>query len=150
MRTSLKIVIAGLIGGFISEGFLGGLFVSSFIKDILYNPDLQSQLFLDITPTRNVPISVIGIIVLSIIHAWLFNILAPSMPGRTWIRKGLFWGFAIWAMFWLFQEWFIYHTLLQEPILLNLLELTILLIGSLIEGVVIAWILRKEVALISR
>ena len=47
-------------------------------------------------------------------------------------------------MYWLFQEWFIYHTLLGEPILLNLLELAILFIGSLMEGVIIAFFLARR------
>lgn len=47
-------------------------------------------------------------------------------------------------MYWLFQEWFIYHTLLHEPILLNLLEPAILLVGSLVEGLIIAWFLYEE------
>ena len=75
---------------------------------------------------------------LSIVHGWLFAILSASIPGRTWLRKGLFWGVAIWAMYWVFQEWFIYHTLLDEPVLLCLFELSILLLGSLVEGVLIA------------
>jgi hypothetical protein len=69
--------------------------------------------------------------------------LEPSIPGRTWVKKGLFWGMAIWAMFWVFQEWFIYHTLFGEPIILNLLELAVLLAGSLVEGLVISFILRN-------
>lgn len=44
----------------------------------------------------------------------------------------------IWAMYWLFQEWFVYVTLLQEPPILAGLELAILLLGSMLEGVVIA------------
>jgi len=47
-------------------------------------------------------------------------------------------------MFWVFQEWFIYHTLLGEPLALNLLELAILLAGSLVEGLVIAFILARK------
>lgn len=47
-------------------------------------------------------------------------------------------------MYWVFQEWFVYHTLLLEPLLLNLLELVILLIGSIIEGLIISWFLYYE------
>lgn len=82
-----------------------------------------------------------GLVVLSVIHAWLFWVLQPSIPGSNWVRKGLFWSGVIWAMYWLFQEWFIYHTLLNEPWLLNFLELAILLTGSLAEGLVIAYML---------
>jgi len=144
-NNALKIVIAGLLGGFIGNGVLGAVFSSPPIKSILYNPEIQSKLFLEITPTRNVPVSVGGLVVLSIIHGWLFSIFKPAIPGQTWLRKGLFWGLTIFLMYWLFQEWFIYNTLLGEPILLNLLELSILLAGSVVEGVIIALLLARGI-----
>ncbi len=140
----LKIIFTGLLAGLVSEGILGTLFVNPFIKSILYNPDIQSQLFIDITPQRNLAVSIIGVIVLSVIHAWLYTVFVKSIPGTTWVKKGLFWGLTIWLMFWVFQEWFIYHTLLAEPLILNALELTILLIGSFVEGLIIAFVFRKE------
>ncbi|MDX6768574.1 MAG: hypothetical protein SF051_03520 [Elusimicrobiota bacterium] len=142
---SARIVVSGLVGGFIGNGVLGALFSSSPIQRMLYNPEWQSELFIAITPKRNVPVSVAGLVVLSTIHAWLFSILMPSIPGRTWPRKGLFWGFSIWLMYWLFQEWFIYNTLLGEPLFLNALELVILLLGSLVEGVAIAFFWRADI-----
>lgn len=140
----IRIIISGLSAGFISEGVLGGLFMSPFIQTILYNPVLQGKLFLEVTPTRNVFISVLGLVILSIAHSWLYTIFLPSIPGKRWVKKGLFWGMTIWLMYWVFQEWFIYHTLLNEPLLLNLVELIILLAGSLIEGLVIAAFFKKE------
>ncbi|HCS20330.1 MAG TPA: hypothetical protein DIW47_07180 [Bacteroidetes bacterium] len=134
----IKIIYSGLIAGIVSEGFLGGVFMSSPIQKILYNPDWQSKLFLEITPTRDLFPSIAGIVVLSIAHSWLFTVFQKAIPGNTWMNKGLFWGFTIWLMYWVFQEWFIYHTLLQEPILLTLVELTILLLGSFIEGLIIS------------
>jgi hypothetical protein len=143
----LKIILAGLIGGFVGNGMMGAIFSSTLINSILYNPEIQSQLFIEITLKRNIPVSVIGLVVLSVIHAWLFSIFQPSIPGGTWFRQGLFWGLTIFLMFWLFQEWFIYHTLLGEPVILNLLELSILLLGSLVEGVIIAFFLARDAAL---
>ena len=140
----VKILLAGLVGGFVGNGVLGALFSSPPIQSILYNPEWQSPLFIAITPKRNIPVSVAGLVMLSVIHAWLFNVFMPSIPGQTWLRKGLFWGVTIWAMYWLFQEWFIYNTLLGEPLLLNALELLILLSGSLVEGVVIALFLARR------
>ena len=146
MKSSwFRVIVAGLAGGFVGNGVLGALFSSPPVHRVLYDPAIQSALFIEITPTRNIPVSVAGLVVLSIIHAWLFAILRSSIPGATWFRKGLFWGIVIWSMYWLFQEWFIYHTLLGEPLLLNFLELTILLAGSLIEGVVIAYIVGASV-----
>lgn len=140
----LKVSLAGLIGGFIGNGILGALFSSPPIKAILYNPAWQSQLFIEVTPKRDVPLSVAGLVVLSMVHSWLFAVFMPSIPGTTWWKKGLFWGLTICSMYWLFQEWFIYHTLLGEPLFLNFLELTILLIGSLAEGLVIAFFLARN------
>jgi hypothetical protein len=144
MRSNLaKIVLAGLSGGFLGNGVLGLLFSLPPITSILYDPAIQSRLFIELTPARNIPLSVGGLILLSVIHAWLFSVLRPAIPGASWIKKGMFWGVVIWLMFWVFQEWFIYHTLLGEPILLNLFELFILLLGSLAEGVVIAFVLAR-------
>lgn len=145
-----KIVIAGLVGGFVGNGVLGALFSSAPIKAVLYDPGLQSRLFIEVTPQRNVPVSVAGLVLLSVIHAWLFSVLRPSVPGGTWLKQGLFWGFVIWSIYWLFQEWFIYHTLLAEPLLLNALELLLLLVGSLVEGVIIAAVLARNQAASAR
>ena len=141
---AVKIVVAGLLGGFVGNGVLGAVFSSAPVQAILYNPEWQSTLFIEITPQRNIPVSVAGLVVLSVVHAWLFSVFQPSIPGRTWLRKGLFWGVTIWAMYWLFQEWFIYNTLLGEPLLLNVLELSILMLGSLVEGAVIAFFWRAD------
>jgi len=141
---TFKIIYSGIIAGFISEGVLGVLFMSSPIQKILYNPNWQSKLFLEVTPTRDLLPSIIGIVILSISHSWLFSVLQKSIPGKNWINKGVFWGMTIWLMYWVFQEWFIYHTLLHEPILLNLVELTILLLGSLVEGLIISKLLFEK------
>lgn len=141
MKKYIQIVLSGLLGGFISEGFLGAMFTSGPVQKILYNPEIQSKIFIDVTPTRDLVPSIVGIVVLSIAHSWLFTVFQPSIPGTSRLSKGLFWGFTIWLMYWVFQEWFIYHTLLREPLLLNALELTILLFGSFIEGLIIAFML---------
>lgn len=140
----LRIFIGGITAGFISEGIMGAIFSSSPVQAILYNPSIQSKLFMEITPLRNLLISVTGMIILSIIHSWLYYRIILPLNFKSWIRSGLFWGSIIWAMYWVFQEWFIYHTLLNEPLMLCLLELTILLAGSFIEGLIIAFIFKKK------
>lgn len=144
MNKTFRVLVAGLLGGFVGNGILGALFSLPLIKGILYDPSIQSELFIEVTPVRNIPLSVSGLVILSIIHAYFFSIFQESIPGRTWVKKGLFWGFTIWSMYWLFQEWFIYHTLFGEPLILNFLELIILLSGSLVEGLIIAAILGKN------
>ena len=142
----IRSVVAGLLGGFIGNGVLGALFSIPLIRSILYDPELQSRLFIEITPKRNILVSVAGLVVLSAIHGWFYAVLRPSIPGITWARKGLFWGYLIWAMYWLVQEWFIYHTLFEEPLILNLLELVLLLAGSLIEGLIISFMVERKVS----
>lgn len=132
---------AGCIGGFAGNALLGALFSSPLIRDALYHPDWQSPLFIEVTQQRDIAVSVIGLILLSGLHGLLFEQLWPSIPGRSWLARGLLFGAAVWATYWLFQEWFIYVTLFKEPLLLAFLELAILLGGSLVEGTVIAWLL---------
>jgi hypothetical protein len=136
--TNLRFILAGLLAAFVANGFLGVLFSSSIVQTILYDPQLQSELFLTITPTRNIPVSVAGLIALGGIHGYLFRMLESSLPGNILWKKGVAWGVFIWATYWLAQEWFIYITLLGEPIMLALFELLILFCGSILEGVLIA------------
>lgn len=144
-RNSLvKSLTAGWVGGFVGNGFLGAMFSMPWVLAILYDRNLQSELFMAVTPTRNIPVSVAGLVVLCGLHGLFFDILKRAIPGDTWIKRGLWWGVGLWATFWLAQEWFIYVTLLREPVLLACVELVILLGGSLIEGVVIAAILDRR------
>ena len=81
---TIKIIYTGLLAGFVSEGFLGAVFMSTPIQNILYNPQWQSKLFLEITPMRDFVPSVVGLVVLTVIHSWLFTIFQQSMPGENW------------------------------------------------------------------
>ena len=140
MSSTLRAAGAGIAGGFVGNALLGVLFTSPPIQAILYNEELQSALFLEVTPTRDVAYSVAGLILLSAIHGLLFRQFVSAIPGQTCWSKGLAWGGVVWAMYWLFQEWFIYHTLLREPLALATFELAILLVGSIAEGLVIAFL----------
>ncbi|HUT40963.1 MAG TPA: hypothetical protein VM011_06425 [Gammaproteobacteria bacterium] len=142
-QTILRSLVAGWAGGFAGNALLGALFSSPWVREILYNPEVQSQLFISLTPQRNIALSVAGLVVLSGLHGVLFAILRPSIPGESWIGKGVWWGLALWVVYWLAQEWFIYITLLGEPMGLAAFELGILLAGSLVEGVVIAGLLMR-------
>ncbi|MFN2375953.1 MAG: hypothetical protein ABR538_05420 [Candidatus Binatia bacterium] len=141
-----KASFAGIAGGLAGNGILGLLFSSDPVRSVLYNENLQSKLFISLTPERDLPYSVGGLIVLSAAHGLLFEMLHPALPGRSWFLKGVAWGGIIWLMYWVFQEWFIYHTLLGEPLLLAAFELLILLTGSLVEGIAIAALLRERTA----
>lgn len=134
---------AGLLGGFVGNALLGLLFTRRFVNGILYDPTRQSALFLSVTPQRNVALSVIGLIVLSSLHGWLFARVRKTLPEWTWWAKGCVFGTWIWMIFWLPQEWFVYVTLLGEPVSLASFELVLLLGGSIVEGIVIATVVEK-------
>lgn len=129
---------AGVLGGFLGNGFLGLMFTRDFVRSVLYDAERQSQLFLTVTPTRDVAVSVAGLVALSALHGWLFFWCRDALWGRSWWAKGCTFGVAIWGVYWLFQEWFVYVTLLREPLALAAFELVILLGGALVEGVAIA------------
>jgi len=144
MSLKFKALLSGMVGGFIGNGILGALFSVGPLKALLYDPNIQSKLFLEITPLRNIPASVAGLVILSAFHGLLFLIFKPSIPGTNWQKKGMFWGLTIWLLFWVPQEWFIYHTLLMEPLLLNLAELMVLAIGCFAEGLIIARLMNDK------
>lgn len=137
----MRALIGGWAGGFAGNALLGALFSAPWVRRILYDPEVQSATFLALTPQRDIAVSVAGLVALSGIHGLLFSVLRPSIPGSGWVRKGVSWGVITWAMYWLFQEWFVYVTLLREPLPLAAVELAILLLGSLVEGLAIARIL---------
>lgn len=134
----VRAVAAGWLGGLIGNAALGIAFSTAWLKSLLFDPRLQSAAFIELALERDVAISVAGLVLLSGIYGALYAVLAPAIPGRTTLRKGLFWGVAIWVAYWLPQEWFVYVTLLREPIALALVELAVLLGGSLLQGLVIA------------
>ncbi|MBU0679740.1 MAG: hypothetical protein KJ626_16685 [Verrucomicrobia bacterium] len=138
VRRVVWLLVSGVVAGVVGHGAMGLIFYSPPMQALLYMDPVQSEIFLSICQPRNIPTCAAGIILLSILHAVFFAVFQPSIPGRTWFRKGIFWGFTIWALYWLFQEWLLYTMLLGVPILMNIVELSVLLIGSLVEGVMIA------------
>ena len=90
-----KIILADWLGRFLGNGVLGVIFSLPAVQAIPYDPDLQSKLFIEVTPLRNIPVSVAGLVVLSVIHSWLFSVFSFSIPGRTGIQKDTLWGLTI-------------------------------------------------------
>lgn len=52
-NNAVKIIVAGLVGGFIGNGVLGALFSSPPVHSVLYNSEWQSQLFIDMILRRS-------------------------------------------------------------------------------------------------
>lgn len=131
-------IVAGWVGAFAGNALLGFAFTSPWVTAWLLDPALQSAAFLELARTRNVSLSVAGLVVLGAIPGWAYVRLRAAVPGGTAWKRGLWWGLLLWALYWLPQEWFIYVTLLREPLPLAALELMILLAGCLLQGAIIA------------
>lgn len=101
----------------------------------------NNQRYMDTASQMNLPIAIIGLILLSTIHAVIFAFIGGALPGSTWLGRGIVFGVMIWLLFWLFQEWFAFHCLLGVRLSLNSFRLLVLLIGAIIEGVIISWII---------
>jgi hypothetical protein len=63
-HNGVKILLAGA-GGFVGNGVLGAFFSSASVRNLLYKPELQSRFFIELTPQRDVGISVADLVVLS-------------------------------------------------------------------------------------
>jgi hypothetical protein len=146
LNVYLTIIVAGLLGGFISNAFIGFILTRAFVHRVL-NPDKHTTHYREASTGIRLPIAIGGLITLTIIHAWLFYILCGSLPGSTWLPKGLAWGFVIWLMYWVFQEWFSFRMLFGLPALHSLFRLVVFLLAAFIEGMIIAFLMHLFVNL---
>lgn len=134
-----KTVVAGLTAGFASQMVMAPLFLNPVTQGILYNPQLQSRIFLEITPLRNIVPSVIGLMLWGIVPAFLYQRLDIRSDKKT--VRGVYLALWIWLLYWLPQEWFIYVTLLGEPLHLAAFELLLTAIGTIVQGLILVWML---------
>lgn len=131
----VRTALWGLLAAFVSQGLMGVLFLNPWTQGLLYHEQWQSLLYRQVTPQRDLLPSIVGLVVWGLIPAFLHRRLAPS--GSPW-RAGLATATWIWLLFWLPQEWFIYVTLLGEPLPLAGLELVLAALGSLAQGLLLA------------
>ena len=129
----LKIVLGGLAAGFLSNAVIGFVMTRKQIHALLTSPTRNSATYVDVTAKINLPVAISGLVALSVIHAWDFTVLSPSLPGDTWAIHGLAFGGLIWLFFWLFQEWFSFRNLLKVPLAISALRLCVLAGGAAIE-----------------
>lgn len=120
---------------------MGLLFLNPWTQSLLYHADWQSLLYRQVTPQRDLLPSIVGLVVWGVVPAFLHRRLA--LPGSPW-RAGLATATWIGLLFWLPQEWFIYVTLLGEPLPLAALELLFAALGCLVQGWLLAFGLRER------
>lgn len=136
-----RTILVGLVAGFVSQGVMGALFLNPWIQPLLYDPTWQSRLYREITPLRDLVPSIVGLVVWGVVPALLHRRLAPTTA--PWVA-GLATGAWIWALYWLPQEWFVYVTLLGEPLPLAGVELLLAAVGCAVQGLILGWGLKSR------
>lgn len=136
----IRIVSAGLLAGAVSNAVVGLIFTRKPVHAMMHDSSRNSRKYIDVATQMNLPVAIIGLILLSVIHSVIFAFIGAALPGSTWLTRGIIFGVMIWLFFWLFQEWFAFHCLLSVPISINSFRLVVLLIGAVIEGIIISWI----------
>lgn len=131
-----RVVLVGLLAGFVSQGVMGALFMNPWSQSLLSDPGLQSSLYRELSALRPLVPSIVGLVVWGIVPAVLHHRLAT--PG-SWAKAGLVTGAWVWVLFWLPQEWFMYVTLIGEPLPLAALELVFAAVGCAVQGLILAW-----------
>ena len=61
-QTMAGSLAAGWAGGFAGNALLGALFSSPFVRRVLYDPEVQSQVFISLTSQRDIAVSVAGLV----------------------------------------------------------------------------------------
>jgi len=137
----IRIILSGVLAGAVSNAVVGFVFTRKPIHALMHDGSRNSRRYIDTAAQMNLPMAVIGLILLSVIHSAIFAFIGNALPGTTWLSHGIAFGVMIWLFFWLFQEWFAFHCLLGVPFSLNSFRLFVLLIGSVIEGIIISSIM---------
>lgn len=132
----VRCVVVGLAAGFVSQGVMGALFMNPWSQAVLGNPGFQSSLYRELSALRPLVPSIIGLVAWGVVPALLHRRLGHSGP--RW-RSGLATGAWVWALFWLPQEWFMYVTLIGEPLPLAALELAFAAVGCGVQGLILGW-----------
>lgn len=140
LASPMRIILSGLLAGAVSNAVVGLIFTRKPVHAMIHDSSRNSRRYIDTASQMNLPVAIIGLILLSIIHSFIFAYIGASLPGATWISRGIVFGIMIWLFFWLFQEWFAFHCLLGVPFSLNFFRLCVLLIGAVIEGIIISWL----------
>ena len=142
-----RIIAAGVFGGIAASLAVLILFrlIGFEYWGILTNPEYQSPKLIKVwTEIEPIPLAVnhpaiitLGFILLAVIHAFVFSVIKPGIPGEGW-KKGLSFGLMIWLFSYVFFEFFTPLNMFGEPVSLVILELVFWIPVALAEGVVIA------------
>ena len=146
-----RILIATLVAGVLMQAATALLWMNPLTKRIILTPEFgQSQKLINvwrlweplprITQQPSVPMMA-GFLGFTLLHALVYLRLAPLLPGRGWVGKGLCLALGIWVFQYGYFEFFAPFNQYHEPLPLIAYELCLQGIMAVVEGLAIARIL---------
>ncbi len=146
-----KILIATLVAGSLMQAATALLWMNPLTTRIILTPEFgQSQKLINvwrlweplprITQQPSLPMMG-GFLLFTLLHVLVYLRLAPVLPGKGWVGKGLSLGLGIWVFQYGYFEFFTPFNQYREPLHLIAYELVLQGIMAAVEGLAIARVL---------
>ena len=143
-----RVLWATLVAGALLQATTALLWMNPLTERIILSPEFgQSQKLIRvwteweplprITQQPSVPM-ILGFLVFTFLHAVVYQRLAPLLPGKGWVGKGLSLALGIWVFQYGYFEFFTPFNQYWEPLHLIAYELLLQGIMAAVEGLAIA------------
>ncbi|MFZ1061347.1 MAG: hypothetical protein WAP47_19390 [Candidatus Rokuibacteriota bacterium] len=147
-----RVIVVTLVAGVLMQAATALLWMSPLTTRLILTPEFgQSQKLINvwrlweplprITEQPSVPM-IAGFFLFTLLHVLVYLRLAPLLPGRGWVGKGLSLGLGIWVFQYGYFEFFTPFNQYREPLPLIAYELGLQGIMAAVEGLAIARVLR--------
>lgn len=143
-----------VIAGFLMQATTAILWMNSLTRRLILTPEFgQSEKLINIwTQWEPLPrISrqpswpmILGFFIFTWLHVLVYKHVAPCLPGRGWIGKGLSLALGIWVFQYGYFEFFAPFNQYWEPLPLIAYELFLQLLMALVEGLAIAKLMSQS------
>jgi hypothetical protein len=146
-----KVLVATLVAGVLMQAATALLWMNPLTRRVILTPEFgQSQKLINvwkvweplprITQQPSVPM-IVGFFLFSLLHVLVYLRLAPVLPGKGWVGKGLSLALGIWVFQYGYFEFFTPFNQYGEPLHLIAYELVLQGVMAAVEGLAIARVL---------
>ena len=147
-----SVIVATLVAGALMQAATALVWMNPLTTRLILTPEFgQSQKLINvwtlweplprITQQPSVPM-IAGFLLFTLLHVLVYLRLAPLLPGRGWVGKGLSLALGIWVFQYGYFEFFTPFNQYREPLPLIAYELLLQGIMAAVEGLAIARVLR--------
>ncbi len=147
-----SVIVATLVAGALMQAATALVWMNPLTTRLILTPEFgQSQKLINvwtlweplprITQQPSVPM-IAGFLLFTLLHVLVYLRLAPLLPGRGWVGKGLSLALGIWVCQYGYFEFFAPFNQYREPLPLIAYELGLQGIMAAVEGLAIARVLR--------